>query len=145
MKKVLPVLLVLCLLCLPAAGCSGDSEKNGRSADVDLTLLSTTMAQAEFQNISARSSDFMGKTIRVNGTYNSMFFDQTGNFYHYVIVVEGDDCCRQGFEFKLTDEDFALDDFPAQGTKIEITGVLSMYEELGMKYVYLAADEIIII
>jgi len=79
MKKYLLLLLVLCFVCLSAAGCSGngasqaesnstniqdDSEVNTR-IDVDLTEMSSTMIYSEVNNIMTNPDDYMGKTIKI--------------------------------------------------------------------------------
>ena len=175
MMKYKPVpLIIVCLILLCVTGCSdaeetsdveeasdvmvvsdaeeaSDAEEESgvevaRDIDIDLSELSRIMVQAEFQNIHTNWEENMGKTIRVNGLYYSLFWEQTGLHYHYVMVAEGDGCCpRTGFEFKLVGDTVSTDDYPAQDTMIEVTGIISRYEELGVTYLYLAVDEIVIL
>jgi hypothetical protein len=158
MKKLLGIFLLLAMLTSLVAGCgnggSGGNAGNAGNAaatsdrpevDVDLTVLSSTMAQAEFFNILSNAADYMGKTIRVSGPYYSMYWAETGRVYHFVMVVEGDECCRMGMEFVRSGDYVYPDDYPSQYTMVEIVGVLGTYEEQGQSWVYLQVDEIIIL
>ena len=147
MMKYKPVpLIIVCLILLCITGCSDADETSGIDIDIDLSELSRIMVQAEFQNIHTNWEENVGKTIRVNGLYYSLFWEQTGLHYHYVMIAEGDDCCpRTGFEFKLVGDSVFPDDYPAQYTMIEVTGIFGRYEERGATYPYLAVDEIVIL
>ena len=138
MKKFLLLLLIVLFACLSAAGCTTDKDSD---VDVDLTALSTTVAQAEFQNILSNVEDYLGKTVKVSGQYYSLFVERTGNYYHYVITVPGDECCMMGFEYKLSGDFTYPDDYPAQDTMIEVTGTFERYEESGSSYLHIAADD----
>ena len=170
--KPLP-LIIVCLILLCVTGCSDAEETSGveetndvmevsdsedesdveeargvedaRDIDIDLSELSRIMVQAEFQNILTNSADNIGKTIRVNGLYYSLFWEQADRHLHYVMIVDGDECCRMGFEFMLVGDSVFPDDYPAQYTLIEVTGIFSRYNELGATYLYLAVDEIVIL
>jgi len=133
------------------ANANGNTSTNGNAnasefdVDIDFTLFSRTIVEAEFQNIIDNSEQYMGKTIRVIGTYFPLFMAESGTTYHYIIIVAGDECCQLGFEF-LRDGDYVVpDDYPAQGTLIEIIGVLDRYEEFGTSYIYLAVLEMSIV
>ena len=139
MKKLLPFVVIISLL---VAGCSDLPE----SDVLDFTLLSSTMFSAEYNNIATSPADYLGKTMRVSGSYEVFFFQAANRFCHFVIVVEGDACCPgEGFEFKVSDERTFPDDYPPEGQKIEVTGVFSSYEEMGHTFYYLAVDDIIVL
>jgi len=150
MKKILIVVLILCLGILLLAGCSNDdgmtdNRANGIDIDIDMAAMSTTMAQATFHNIIEQPTDFLGYVIRASGPYFSFYWDQAGIYNHFVMIVFGDECCRMGFEFRLPDHYVYPDDFPPQLTPIEVTGLLSRYELQGSGFIYLAVDELIIL
>lgn len=115
------------------------------SVDVDLSALSSTMAQAKFINIMQNSDDYLGRTIRVQGPYFSMPFPQTDEHLHFVMVIEGDECCRMGFEFMVSGDTVYPYDYPAQYAMIEIVGIISMLEEFGQYFLYIATDEIVLL
>ena len=120
-------------------------ERALSKVDIDLTVLSATVLSAELMNIIINSEDYLGKTIRVSGTYYNLFFEQTGSYYHYVITKAGDECCQEGMEFRLSGDPVFPDDFPRMRTIIEVEGVFSTYEELGREYYYLAVDDIFLL
>jgi len=148
-NKIRIVFLVI-IITLLLAGCSssGASSSAGEDTghiDVDLTALSETVLSAEIMSIVMNSDDYLGKIIKVRGTYDSFFHEQTGEHYHYVITKQGDACCLEGLEFIWNGEHTFPDDYPASGTPIEIYGVFSKNEGEGFRYFYLAIDDINII
>jgi len=141
MKKILSILTGLCLLCALAAGCSGTAK----SDMVDLTALSDTIRSAELANITASPNNYLGKTIKIDGTYQVQYFEPTNQYYHGVLVVDAAACCQQGMEFKWNGEHKYPDDYPQVGTQIELTGVFESYTELGNMYYHLIVDEITVL
>jgi len=139
MKKSIIVLCILLLTGIFALSCSKDADSAG--VDVDLSKLSVTMAQAEYENIVTGSGKYIGKTIRATGAYYAMVNENTGDLYHYVIIVQGDECCQLGFEFKRDGEYTVPDDYPERNEAIEVTGILSRGEDRGFPYLYLASAE----
>ncbi|MDR0221101.1 MAG: hypothetical protein LBI54_06845 [Lachnospiraceae bacterium] len=113
--------------------------------DVDLTEMSSTMVYAEVYNITNNPDKYMGKTIRMSGPYQPSYFDETGLYYHYVIVEDAAACCASGLEFVWSGEHVFPDDYPAVQAKIEVTGVFGSYDELGVTYYYLAVDRIVVL
>ena len=136
MKKYMPLFLLLCLTFVknPAAAAG--------SVDVDLTMLSRTMVYAEVFNITTNPKDYMGKTIKIRGPYNAVYYDETGLYYHYVIIPDASACCQQGLEFIWKGEHTYPNDYPKEKTIIEVVGVFGSYEELGRTYYYLTVDEV---
>jgi len=116
----------------------GDAEPDGSGVDLDLTVLSSTMAYSEVYNMMANPQDYKGKTIKVNGWYYASYNDETGESYHFVIVADAAACCQQGIEFVWN----GPADYPENLSQIEITGVFSSYESGGYTYYYLAADSV---
>lgn len=110
--------------------------------DVDFSVFSSTIAQAEYNNIARKPSEYTGKKIRVIGSYYSLYLEQTGQHYHFVTIVYGDECCRQGFEIRLSGDRSSPSDYPAQNAIIEVIGTVDHYEELGLNFFFLATDEI---
>ena len=144
MKRNLIIFFVLLLLVVSTAGCSNGTE-SASAVDVDLTGMSQTMVEAQFEHIMANSEDFLGKTIRVIGTYFPMYVAELNAMYHYVIIVYGDECCQLGFEFKRDGDYVVPDDYPAMTELIEVIGVLNRYEEWGVSYLYIAVEELIML
>jgi len=150
MKRKITLILLLIIICTLVAGCAGggESQKEEREAvqvDVDLTVLSETVLSAELMHIILNSDDYVGKTIRVRGTYYSLFHEASGEFYHYVITKQGDECCQEGLEFVWNGDHTFPDDYPEMGTPIELYGVFSRYQGEGIRFFYLAVDDISIL
>jgi len=143
MKKLLFLLFLIILINIHVIGCVSDVEK--RDVDIDLSELSMTMIQAEYQRIISNSEDYMGKTIKVYGSYYILPLDNAGNIAHYVIVVSGDECCQMGFEFKRDSSYIYPDDYPSQNTMIQVTGTLDKHEQFGASYIYIDADKFTVI
>jgi len=145
MKKKLIVLCILLLTGIFAISCSNDTVDSDDGIDVDLSVLSTTMAQAEYENIISNSEKYIGKIIRATGTYYSFSNESTGDYYHFVIIIQGDSCCQMGFEFKLDGDYSAPNDYPEENKIIEVTGTLKMADDRGFPYLFLASGEMTVL
>ena len=172
MKKNLSMILALSLMCLFAASCSnkeappsqatddrtealqssesivsadyGTKERptERRGVDVDLTVLSSTMVYAEVNNIMTSPKNYVGKTIKMNGLYYASYFDQTDQYYHYVVITDATSCCPQGLEFTWDGNHAYPDDYPEDQANIEVIGVFDSYDELGQTYYYLDVNDL---
>ena len=141
MKKYLLLLLIL----TSAAGCSGNTSSGAKGVDVDLTVLSTTMVYAEVNNIMTNPGDYIGKTVRMGGPYYTSYYDETGLYYHYVVIEDATACCAQGLEFIWDGEHSYPDDYPDERAYIEVAGVFGSYDELGRTYYCLTVDGITVV
>lgn len=143
MKKYLVLTIVICLL---TAGCGKQNvpkaEKKAESIDVDLTAMSSTMIYAEVSHMMSNPDTYLGKTIKMSGPYTPSYYAATDFYYHYVVVEDAAACCQQGLEFIWNGDHAYPDDYPEEGTRIEVVGVFDSYEELGETYYYLSVDEI---
>ena len=173
MKK--RIFLMLCLICVLAAGCSdgdafkaegnnikapegsasetgNDSPERQQSAvsagvgvDVDLTALSGVMVYAEVYKMMVSPDDYIGKIVKIRGPYYAAYYDVTDRYYHYVIIEDATACCQQGLAFVWDGDHTYPDDYPEENKEIEVVGVFGSYEELGNTYYYLAVNELSIL
>ena len=148
-------LFFICLICLSACGSgsntdllpesksetSGAKEETHEKVDVDLSVLSGTMVYAEVYRIMSAPSDYVGKTIKIKGTYNASYYSPTQKYYSYVLVADATACCAQGFEFEWTGKSYP-EDYPENGETIEVVGVFGSYDELGLTYYSLTVDSL---
>lgn len=118
------------------------SNMDHEGIDVDLTVLSSTLVYAEIYNIMFYPENYIGKTVKMRGQYYSSYYEETGEYYHYVVIEDAIACCQQGVEFIWNGEHIFPDDYPSDGTEVEIIGMFDTYEELGRSYLYIATDEI---
>lgn len=135
---------MLLMLCITIFGCGAEqsTEKLGNGeVDVDLTQLSSTIIYSEVYNMMNTPKDYLGKTIKISGQYYAQFYEPTQQYYNYVLIADATACCQQGIEFVLSGEHTYPDDYPDNLSLISVTGVFSTYDELGVTYYYLAADE----
>ena len=105
------------------------------SVDVDLTTLSSTMVYSEVFNMMMEPMAYEGQTIKMDGNCAIYTDEETGNTYYTCVVQDATQCCSQGLEFLLDSEQYALEDYPADGDSIVIKGTFSTYEEDGGTYI----------
>ncbi len=140
MRKICILMLLLLLI----SGCSAarkeevavpetDPITEKEEVDVDLSLNSDTVIYASVINITDDPEGYMGKRIKLIGTYQKFYIEETDAYYHVCMVTDATACCSAGLEFKLLDEDA----YPAVGREIILEGVLDTYMEGKYEYVYL--------
>lgn len=118
-----------------------DADKKDSSVDVDLTQMSSIMIYSEVYNMMIKPEDYIGKTIKISGPYYASYGEDTGKYYHYVIISDATACCSSGLEFIWDDNSHKYpEEYPEDDTEIELVGRFNSYEELGQTYYYLATD-----
>jgi hypothetical protein len=122
-----------------------DVEQTGfeqAAVDLDLSILSSTIAYVEVSNIVSNPNNYLGKTIKMSGTYYPSYGEETGLYYHYVLVGDVAACCQQGMEFIWNGGHAFPDDYPKENDTIEVTGVFGTYKEFDLNYYYLAVSDV---
>lgn len=94
----------------------------GMDANIDLTLLSDTVVNAEVYNMLVTPENYTDKIVRMTGEYQEYTDEQTGELYHSCVIYDALACCQQGVEFVLTDGDY-----PEEGTTITVVGRYETY------------------
>ena len=94
----------------------------GMDADIDLTLLSDTVVNAEVYNMLVTPENYTEKIVRMTGEYQEYTDEQTGELYHSCVIYDALACCQQGVEFVLTDGDY-----PEEDTTITVVGRYETY------------------
>ncbi|MCL1852810.1 MAG: hypothetical protein FWF88_07240 [Peptococcaceae bacterium] len=149
MRKYLPIAMFLCLMCAVLPGCdsAGTQKVLGQNGgiDVDLSVMSSVLAAAEFKNITTNPDAYVGKTVKMSGLYNAVYYDKTNQYYHAVVLEGADACCVQGLEFVWQGNHAYPDDYPVKDAKIEVVGVFGSYEELGETFYNLTVDGITVL
>ena len=102
--------------------------------DIDLTILGENMMRAEVVRILSSPDEYLGKVIKIHGSYYAIPEPTIARVQNIIAVSEVDACCPPlGFEVIVGDFDNPHPfDFPNQGTRIEVTGVFSTYEKRGL-------------
>lgn len=108
---------------LPESGTADASDIHaGMDAEIDLTLLSDTVVNAEVYNMLVTPENYTDKIVRMTGEYQEYIDEQTGELYHSCVIYDALACCQQGVEFVLTDGDY-----PEEGTPITVVGRYETY------------------
>lgn len=95
--------------------------------DVDITELSATMAYSEVCNMIYMPDDYMGKTVKVRGIFDTYYDEVNDLYFHACIVMDPTGCCAQGVEFVATNDYSYPQDFPTEGEMITVAGEFDTY------------------
>ncbi len=109
----------------------GTSEESNseEDIDVDLTQLSSTMVYSEVYNMVFYPENYIGKTVKMSGSYMVFHDEGTDKYYHACIISDATACCAQGIEFELAGEPGYPDDYPELGAPVCVVGVFDIYRE----------------
>jgi hypothetical protein len=110
--------------------------------DLDLTQLGVTMVSAQVTLMMMFPEDFLGQSVRVRGSYLTIYWGLGEMYLHYVVLDLTAGCCGQAIEFKLTEELAESVGYPQNDSVIEVTGVFSYYEKMGHVFFYLLVSDI---
>lgn len=113
----------------PSVTKAAKSSKNKNGIDVDLTNKSANMVYAEVYNMMTAPEEYVGKTVKMKGTYSQFHDETTGKYYFACIIKDAMACCSQGIEFVLNKKYRFPKDYPAEGDKICVVGVFQTYKE----------------
>ncbi|MCR5675796.1 MAG: hypothetical protein K6G16_08815 [Lachnospiraceae bacterium] len=104
--------------------------------DVDLTILNSTMVYSEVYNMMYYPEKYIGKSVRMRGTYSYYQDQETGKSYLACFISDAAACCQQGIEFELKDAATRKypDDYPQAYDDITVVGIYDTYEEDGFVY-----------
>ena len=105
--------------------------------DFDLSAMSQTVMYAQVYDMVTNTDNYKDKRIRVRGTFNYYQNPDTKREYFAVLVNDATACCAQGIEFVLPESYKYPDDYPEQGTPIEVIGLYSVYTEDDQPFVEL--------
>ena len=113
----------------------GDDETSDKSVDIDLTVMDSDMVYATVYQLMFESEDYVGKTVKMKGTYYASWYERTAQYYHCVIIKDAAACCAQGLEFIWGDGNHVYpDEYPADETEVEVVGEFEIYTEDGYEY-----------
>lgn len=122
---------------------TSQNTSENEDVDIDLTILSDTMVYSEVYNIVVSPDTYKGKTIKIQGLFNSYGDDKTGKVYFYCLIADATACCTKGIEFKLSDDYSYPNDYPDEGSQITIVGTFDTYEYNDFQFSYLRDARIV--
>ena len=145
-RKALSFVFALMLLSLSifASGCgnSNGGGSNGDNIDVNLSALGSTMLFAEIINIWNNPEDYMGQVIKIHGGYFNFFHEESGQYIHFVMVLDEGGCCEQGFPFRVSEDFDSPEELFEFEEEIEVIGVFSRSGEDEWGSYYLEVKEL---
>lgn len=105
--------------------------------DYDLSTMSNEMAYVMLYQIGTDPEQYIGKTLKIRGSYYAIYDEETQKYYHYVVIFDSAACCSQGIEFIWEDGIHIYpDDYPLDKTEIEVVGQFEAYTEEGDSSLY---------
>ena len=137
---------ILCLLLVVLlTGCS-DIDLPFGDAD-EAVYIPERFFVLQTQQIFLNSEEYLGRTIRYEGIFRSVFWPPTELYYHYVVRYT-DDCCGGadgiiGFEVYFGDDN--ISETAEEDDWVEVTGILDEYEEDGVNHLRLIVTSIVVL
>lgn len=110
--------------------------------DYDLTKMSSTMIYSQIYDMQVTPEDYIGKIIRVRGTFSLYIDAKTGKEYHSIVVADALSCCASGLEFEVPVDREKVGETLAIGQEIIITGSYDTYKEGIINYSVLRDAEL---
>lgn len=113
------------------------------TAEVDLTVLNSNMVYSEVAAMVNTPEKYMGKTVKMNGTFDVYTDINTGTYYYSCIIKDATACCSSGIEFAWKGEHKFPDDYPPVGTPLTVGGIFETYPEGDKYYCRLKEAEVV--
>ena len=102
--------------------------------DIDLTTMSSTFVYSEVFNMIKAPQEYIGKKVKMNGVCAIYVEPSTNKKYYACIVQDATQCCSQGLEFVLDENQYTDSDYPQEGELVTIEGEFSTYYEGDNQY-----------
>ncbi|MBO7632385.1 MAG: hypothetical protein J6S78_08670, partial [Lachnospiraceae bacterium] len=84
---------------------------------------------AEVLNIIQNPESYIGKTVKMDGSFMVYYDEDTGIYYYACIIEDATACCQNGIEFVPADARKFPEDFPELGSRIVVIGVFDTYQD----------------
>ena len=104
---------------------------------IDTTRMSSTMAYAELYNVLVNPGQYVGRGIRVEGTYYTAMTSDGGERVHMLLVYDSAACCELGVEFQLP-QGMA---YPQPGDTVQVEGTFRTMLYNGNPFGYIEATD----
>ena len=131
MKRFIAILLVI-ITAFSFASCKAEEKgeqttKEYESVDLDLTSLTSTMVYSEVYNMVTSPESYVGKKIRIKGSFYTDANVETGDIYYACVIQDATACCQQGIQFVTKDSYSYPVDFPRINEEIVVEGVFDFF------------------
>lgn len=112
-------------------------EESLENIDIDLTQMNGDMVYATVYQLMIDPKTYIGKTVKMTGTYYPVYYEPTKGYYHYCLIKDAMACCAQGMEFIWEDGTHIYpDEYPKVDTTITVTGTFETYHDQGDEKLY---------
>ena len=130
---------------------TGEREQTADTAEstfVDLTALSSTMVYAEVFAMMSSPEDYVGKTVKMQGTFSKGQLYAAGSLndggtVFACVIQDATACCAQGIPFELAGDHTYPQDYPELGDTITVVGTFEIHEQEGMEFCRLRDAELV--
>ena len=104
------------------------------SEELDLSGVSSTIAYSEVFTMNLYPDDFIGKKVRIKGSFTTYQTEEEAKDYFVCLVADSTACCVQGLEF-VPEKGFSdPSEYPEEGSTILVEGIFTTYERDGVVY-----------
>ena len=119
-------------------GSNLQAPASAKNVQLDLTSLSSTVADAQLQKLQSNRDFYRGLVMKIKGDFNYTYVKETDKTYYNCIFSST--CCPNGLEFVLADSS----QYPTeQWAPITVVGEFNYYEEDGQIYYTLTNAQIV--
>ena len=80
-------------------GLPSPDKSGANGVDYDLTQMGSDMVYATVYQMMVDPESYVGKIVRMEGSYYFVNYEDLGKSYSYCIVKDATACCAQGIEF----------------------------------------------
>ncbi len=112
------------------------------TVDIDLTVMSSIMIYSEVYNIVVDPDSYVGKSIKLQGFFQTYENPQLQKNNYFVIVPDATACCEQGLEILVGDGSTPYE-YPKELSTVEIKGVFEKYEEADNTFYRIITEEVV--
>lgn len=104
---------------------------------IDLTQMNSNMVYVVMNQMNMNPSEYVGKTVILQGNFDTLFDEGTQKQYHYALMTDETACCSVGLEFVWDDGNHVYpDEYPEPGEMIKVTGQFETYMDEGVNFLY---------
>ncbi len=116
--------------------------------DIDMSGMNYNLVNAMNFDMAMEPENFYGKVIKMRGQFFSGVEPETNLRFYYCILYDATACCQAGIDFQMSGNKIYPDDFPPEGTNIEIVGTFKDFSDLlndGRSYTGILCDSITVL
>lgn len=97
---------------------------------IDLTTMDSNMVYSTVYQMMADAPSYVGKKVRMKGSYYSSYDETTKQRYYFIIIQDAAACCQQGLEFVWGDGSHTFpDEYPEDATEAVVEGTFETYKD----------------